>query len=137
MTIRSIQDDAEDLYDLGRSIYEDISCGPWISAVLHKSNWDTEDPGGSFASDVPSEEDRTIYYEHRDAEYVGQLTAHDVTPEVEIESFKIGSMVEGSDAEIGPYTANTPEEFWEMVKVIDQDVSALWEEANEEGPDDE
>jgi hypothetical protein len=47
---------------------------------------------------------------------------------------ELGSIVEGSDAEVGPYTLNFPFEmksFWDTLQKIEDEADMLWKEANE------
>lgn len=47
---------------------------------------------------------------------------------------QFGSIVEGSDAEIGPYTLRFPfdvEEMWAILDMIDAEAGRLWHEAND------
>jgi len=50
----------------------------------------------------------------------------------------IGSIVEGSDAEVGPVTLPYPfpvEDFWEKLQDVDNEACRLWEEVNEDWDD--
>jgi len=51
---------------------------------------------------------------------------------------KVGSIVEGSDAEVGPYTLTFPFEmksFWDTLQNIEDTAEELWQEANGEDDD--
>ena len=53
--------------------------------------------------------------------------------ETDVKAVIIGTIIEGSDAELGPYRFEFPinrDMFWQQVEDMNQEAAALWEEAN-------
>lgn len=93
-----------DPFGFARHLYENTDCGPWVSFLM---------VGG-----------RTVYYD-------------DATPEnVQNEQcvgIEIGSIVEGSDMEIGPYKLLFPfseKELDDTLKSINDEASFYWDRDN-------
>lgn len=99
-----IEDYGDNFYQFGRSLYKNVSCGPWCRLVL--------------------ENDDTIYYE---SEKANQKNIDGVI------ALEIGSIVEGSDVEIDAERLVFPftnEELWELVEHIDEQAKFYWERDN-------
>jgi hypothetical protein len=95
------------LYGLGRSLYKNVACGPWTRLVLN--------------------EDRTVYYENKAANDPDLLTNPDII------GIEIGSIVEGSDVEIGPEFLKFPfskDDFWQTVENINNEADFYWKRDN-------
>lgn len=102
----------ESPYRLGRELYKSTACGPWISFELP---------------------DRSIHY--------GDPAARTSSPDwaEQCTGVKIGSIVEGSDAEIGPYTLSFPfsmAQFDATVNEVNDQASEEWDSANEDEGED-
>lgn len=94
-------------WTFGRSLYEGVGCGPWSQLVLT--------------------EDRSLYYEDKGANDPDCLIDPDII------GIKIGSIVEGSDVEIGPELIRFPfssGDLWETVEDINKQASFYWERDN-------
>jgi len=109
----STGDPNESPYYLGRSLYKYTACGPWTVFIL----------------DEPLLKDKfnpdELYYEDKQAGDC-DLANH-------IIGVKVGSIVEGSDVEIGPETLMFPfemEKFWEAVEEVNDQASFYWERDN-------
>lgn len=105
----------ESPYYMGRSIYKYTDCGPWISFMTPGL------VGGSFNR-------HSVYYEDR---YAVGWGAHLWVPHCT--GIKVGSIVEGSDAEVGPIELHFPftnEQLWDAVQEVNDEACALWDEAN-------
>lgn len=90
-------------YHYGRSLYKYTDCGPWIAYVL--------------------EDGSTLYYEDAGNSFNGK----------KVIGVDIGSIVEGSDVEIGPHRLTFPfseKDFDDTVKAIDDEASFYWERDN-------
>jgi len=96
----------------GRSIYKYTDCGPWVSFLV---------PGAWLGR---------VYYTERAAYGWGpRLWGARCT------GISVGSIVEGSDAEVGPvrlYFPFTNEQLWDAVQEINDEACAFWDEANVE-----
>lgn len=109
--------DSETPWRYGRSLYKYTDCGPWTSFI------------------VPGRGERgSVYYETKEADEPQATWWSQCT------GILIGSIVEGSDAEVQPETLLWPftaEQLDLAVKNIDEEAGRLWEEANgeEEGED--
>ncbi len=89
----------------GRSIYKYTDCGPWLVAVL----WNG----------------REVYYEDAEAQKIG--------PDHRIMAIKVGSIVEGWDADgVGPIEVTDPKKLMDAVEEINEACCAIWKEVNEE-----
>lgn len=104
---------SETPHELGRDLYKAIACGPWVAFELRDG--------------------RSIRYTDPEAREASPAWWDQCT------GVRIGSIVEGSDAEIGPYTLAFPfsmTEFDTTVQVVDDEAGDAWESANG-GDDDE
>lgn len=93
----------------GRSLYKYTDCGPWSRLVLT--------------------EDRNVYYESKGADDPTLLDDPDII------GIEIGSIVEGSDVEIGPEFLKFPfteKELWDTVEQINEEASFYWKRDNED-----
>ena len=91
----------------GRAVYKGTDCGPWCNLIL---------TGG-----------RSMSYEVKGAEDPSCLVDADII------GVEVGSIVEGSDAEVGPEFLKFPftsEEFWGTVEDISNQVSFYWDRDN-------
>lgn len=50
--------------------------------------------------------------------------------DTEVQYLRVGSIVEGSDAEVGPYDVHNPKDFSNIVSQIDDECAFLWGAAN-------
>jgi len=110
------------MWYFGRSTYKHVPCGPWISYTF--SNGETLYYGDALAR-APVECKWPI------VQWLKQ-TIKGVRPKQCI-AIKIGSIVEGSDAEVEARTLSFPldmTDFWLVVEEINGEASILWEEAN-------
>lgn len=89
-------------YQFGRCLYKYTGCGPWVVAVLLDG---TE-----------------VYYKSAEGDALSMDTVVDYV--------KVGSIVEGSDVEIGPYEVHDPAEFWDTVTTVDEEASFYWDRDN-------
>lgn len=93
-------------YQFGRSLYKGVDCGPWCRLML--------------------EDGSDIYYESNKAN----------EPLVEVVTgLEIGSIVEGSDVEVGPTLLEFPftdKELWDTVEEIDKEAKFYWERDNKD-----
>ena len=94
----------ENFAQFGRAIYKGVSCGPWIVAIL---------PDGE-----------EVYYEDE--------KARTITSDTEIVAVKVGSIVEGSDAEVPAVLVDDPCELVDTIEEINNQAKEMWEEANAE-----
>jgi hypothetical protein len=95
---------SDNLYDFGRSLYKAIDCGPWTTALLRDG--------------------AEVYY--------GDDLPVGFDP-LNVTALKIGSIVEGSDVEVGPVTLTFPfseEEFNDAVESINNEAKFYWERDN-------
>lgn len=102
--LSAISRDVETFAELGRAVYKYTDCGPWISAILADG---TE-----------------VYY--------GSVEAQALSMQTVVRAVKVGSIVEGSDVEIGPYMVTRARDFWKTVEQVNREASDEWEIANEE-----
>jgi len=89
----------------GRALYRDTDCGPWVR-FLRKGN-------------------SPIYYEDAEAHHPIALCI----------GIEIGSIVEGSDVEIGPVTLMFPfssKKLRKTIQWVNDEAVAAWLEANAE-----
>lgn len=89
----------------GRCVYKYTDCGPWIVAVLRNG--------------------KEVGYTDPAADTLGMNT--------DVRAIKVGSIVEGSDAEIGPYEVTEAEDFWPTVERVNREASDAWDEADKNG----
>ena len=107
-TIKTLADylvllEAINPYQAGRRLYKAVACGPWTEFVMGNGE--------------------KIYYESKEA---NDLLENCV-------GIRIGSIVEGSDAEIEPVLFKFPfkvEDWDKSIQNINDEASSLWEEAN-------
>lgn len=92
----------DNFHDFARNVYKYTDCGPWIRAVLT---------------------DGTIVY-YRDK------SAYTLPMDTEVDHVEVGSIVEGSDVEVGPYEVYDPKEFWKVVEEVNKEASYYWERDN-------
>lgn len=95
--------DADNFWRFGRNLYKYTDCGPWTRLVLT--------------------EERSMYYTDRGADDPSVLDDPDII------GIEIGSIVEGSDVEVGPYFLRFPfteEQFEEAVKSVDDEAHFYW-----------
>jgi hypothetical protein len=98
---------------MGRAIYKYVDCGPWVVFTLDKERT------------VGGEKTDRIYYEDKSAWSLRWAKYCD--------GLEIGSIVEGSDAEIGPEFLPFPithDELWETISGINKQAGEEWENAN-------
>jgi hypothetical protein len=96
----------ENFFQFGRSLYKYTDCGPWCRLIL--------------------DDESDIYYESEKANdsNLGNVIA-----------LEIGSIVEGSDVEIGPVRLTFPftnEELWDTVNEINEEAKFYWKRDNED-----
>lgn len=92
---------------LGHILYKWVECGPWVSFLMNHG--------------------KSHYYADPDEPKDIASWSNDVV------GVELGSIVEGSDAEVGPYMLRFPftdEQFWSAVDGIDDEAHILWEESN-------
>ena len=92
----------------GRSLYKYTPCGPWCRLFLADG--------------------RVIYYEDKGADDPA-LLENDAT------GIEIGSIVEGSDVEVGPVFLEFPftnEYLWDAVEEINEEADFYWKRDNED-----
>lgn len=100
------------LYSFGHIIYKETVRGPWVTFIL------------SDGSDV--------YYETEAAKVtLEELEARGLS----VVGLNIGSSVEGSDVEIGPYNLEIDDEFttgafWRVIDSVDDDAKFYWKRDN-------
>ena len=110
---------AETPYQLGRSLYKATDCGPWITFVCEGSPNLDAPPGPVH-----------VYYEDRAADlpadqferFHGRCTA-----------VMVGSIVEGSDVEVGPEILSFPftsDQFDQEVQAINDEAVFCWNRDN-------
>lgn len=58
-----------------------------------------------------------------------------ITSEFTIKSVLIGSIVEGSEVEVGPYEATTPQEYTVLLERVKKETDFYWNRDNLEGPE--
>lgn len=88
--------------DFGRCLYKYTSCGPWVVAVLMNG--------------------KKIYYEDKEAWKLPMDT--------EVQCLRVGSIVEGSGVEVGPFDVHNPKDFSNIVSHIDAECAFIWGEEN-------
>ena len=101
--------DADNFWRFGRSLYKYTDCGPWTRLVLT--------------------EDRYAHYEDKGSDDPSLLLDDDII------GIEIGSIVEGSDVEIGPIFLRFPftsDELDVTVRGINDEASFYWKRDNEE-----
>jgi hypothetical protein len=107
----------ESPYRFGRALYKYTDCGPWVTFVTPGI------VGSSFGR-------HEVYYEDAAARgWASRFWGPRCT------GIRIGSIVEGSDAEVGPITLTFPfsnEHLWDAVQEIDKEACLVWDEANTE-----
>jgi hypothetical protein len=123
--MKRIFPDYDGPYNMGRSIYKHTDCGPWVAFVASEYVYDPH---------LDRETYREVYYEEAPKTWL------ELGP---IRAIKVGSIVEGSDAEIGPHyvTVLSPDtlnkRFHEAVRQVNAEACEAWHEANdEEGEED-
>lgn len=94
--------DYESFGSFGRALYKYTGCGPWVVAVLLDG--------------------REIYCEDKEA--------WKLPMETEVQYLRVGSIVEGSDVDVGPFDVEDPKEFWGTVKQIDEECDFYWKRDN-------
>lgn len=92
----------ENFHEFGRCLYKYTDCGPWVVAVLMDG--------------------QEIYYDNKEA--------WELPMDTEVRYLKVGSIVEGSDVEVGPYEVEDPKEFWKTVKDINDECDFFWRRDN-------
>jgi hypothetical protein len=100
---------ADNFWRFGRTLYKYTDCGPWTRLVLT--------------------EDRSIYYGAKGADDPSLLLDDDII------GIEIGSIVEGSEVEIGPILLRFPftsNKLYAMVKEINDEASFYWKRDNED-----
>lgn len=106
---------AETFYQFGRDLYKATACGPWVAAFSRSQG--------------------NVYYEKAEAQNADAAWMNDCV------SILIGSVVEGSDAEVQPLWLKFPftqEQLQHAVKDVDAEADRMWREANgQDGEDDE
>ena len=101
--------EADNFWRFGRNLYKYTGCGPWTRLVLT--------------------EDRYAYYEDKGSDDPSLLLDADII------GIEIGSIVEGSDVEVGPIFLRFPftsDELDVTVKEIDDEASFYWKRDNED-----
>ena len=96
----------------GRAIYKWVDCGPWVEFLVNSDNYEG------------------VYYEDTD---VDEKVTND-----NCVGINVGSIVEGSDAEIGPvglFFPFTPERLWDTLDGINEEACYEWDIANLEEDD--
>jgi hypothetical protein len=91
-------------YRFGRSLYKYTDCGPWVVAVLLDGT--------------------DIYYESDDARSLLMDTV--------VDHVRVGSIVEGSDVDVGPFEVHDPTEFFDTVQAVTDEASFYWRRDNTE-----
>lgn len=92
----------ETFYRFGRCLYKYTDCGPWVVAVLLDG---TE-----------------VYYESAEGNALSMDTV--------VDHVRVGSIVEGSDVEIGPYEVTDPKDFYKVVEQVNDEASFYWDRDN-------
>lgn len=98
------QDGNGSFYQWGRSLYKNVDCGPWCRLIL--------------------EDGSDIYYESDKAN-------NPITNKVV--ALEIGSIVEGSDVEIGGYSLKFPftdNDLWGIVEQVNEEAKFYWDRDN-------
>ena len=101
--------DAATFYRFGAVLYKYTDCGPWSEAVLENGS--------------------TVYYTEADE----TLLDNEDVPGRKVVGIRIGSIVEGSDAEVGPYSLTFPftsDELDEVVRGVNEEASFYWKRDN-------
>jgi hypothetical protein len=119
---------AEDLYGIYRPLYKYTDCGPSIGFEIRGLPADHETRQGA----PWREGDGDLWLYCDDLHKLG--TFEEMAAEgLEVTGISVSSIVEGSDVEIEgeqlPVTA-TKEEFWEVVKAVDEEAKFYWERDN-------
>jgi hypothetical protein len=96
--IKELCEGEDNFWKFGRSLYKYTDCGPWCRLVLKNGE--------------------NIYYESKEANDENTLNRDDIV------GLEIGSIVEGSDVEVGPYLLKFP--------FTDVELGDLVEELNNE-----
>lgn len=99
------------LHRIGRAVYDGTDCGPWLSFPVKNTKGDLL---------------RGIYYQDKEAFEPASLN-------LPITGVEVGSIVEGSDTEVGPYYLQFPfkmHQFWDMVDAVNREASFYWERDN-------
>lgn len=99
-----------DPYGWGRALYKAVGCGPWVSYTMH-------DNSDVYYGDAPREDDN-----------VQHMLEH-------CKGIEIGSIVEGSDVEIGPEYLEFPftdDELEAVIKRVDDEATFYWKRDNTE-----
>lgn len=102
---------SETPHALGRALYKAIDCGPWLSFQF---------------------EHGALYYEDAEAHASPEILADNPDFGSSV-SVSIGSIVEGSDAEVGPYILTFPfssQEWDDRVKQVNDEAVAYWHRDN-------
>lgn len=90
--------------DLGRAVYKYTDCGPWIVAVLLDGS--------------------EVYYTSPEA--------HALSMDTVVRAIRVGSIVEGSDADVGPYEVTRARDFWPTVERVNEEAVIEWHDANDD-----
>ena len=100
------------LYSFGHLIYKETVCGPWVTFILSDGS--------------------EVYYETEAAKVtLEELEARGLS----VVGLNIGSSVEGSDVEIGPYNLEIDDEFttgafWRVIDSVDDEAKFYWKRDN-------
>ena len=94
----------ENFAAFGRAVYKYTDCGPWVAAVLPNGN--------------------EVYY--------ADLNGLKLKMSTRVVAVKVGSIVEGSDACIGPYRVTDPADFEATLQQVSAEANEAWHEANDE-----
>lgn len=97
--LSDISKEYSSFYRFARNVYKYTACGPWVRAVL---------PDGT-----------KVYYESDEGYALPMDTV--------VDHVEVGSIVEGSDVEVGPYEVHDPKDFWEVVAGVNDEASFYWE----------
>lgn len=89
-------------YEFGRCLYKHTPCGPWVVAVL---------PDGA-----------RVYYESEEGNALSMDT--------EVQAVEVGSIVEGSEVEVGPFKITDPAVFWDAVEGVNAEADFYWKRDN-------
>ena len=120
------------LYNLYRSIYKTVACGPSIGALI--GYWEEVEPNGF--TDYPDPEYVTKWFYCSDLAKLGTLKDMRERGEL-ILALSVSSIVEGVDwetqtreVEWRPFEVEPEElryEFWNAVRLVDEEASEIWD----------
>lgn len=99
---------------LGKAFYKYVSCGPWISFTVQDVPATT-----TGAIDIPAIEN--------------SISPSHTFDHNKCVGIKFGSIIEGSEAEVGPYELRFPFEADQVYKIlcmIDEEADYLWDRDN-------